>query len=72
VSAFSLVGIGLGIAFVPAFIDTETNPKLVKKRILNVDKTPFTAVDVDLGIAYKTKTSNPLAIAYVGLINEVG
>ncbi len=69
--AFSLVGLGLGIAFVPAFIETDTNPKLVKKRILNADKTPFTAVDVDLGIAYKTKTSNPLAIAYVGLINDL-
>lgn len=68
---FSLVSLGIGIAFVPAFIKTDPSSNLVMKPILNSDGSPFSEIEASIGIAYKDKTTNPLILAYVGLVREL-
>jgi len=68
---FSLVGLGIGIAFVPGFIVLNPSTNLVMKSILNPDGSPFTDIEVSVGLAYKEKTTNPLILAYAGLVREV-
>jgi DNA-binding transcriptional LysR family regulator len=65
---YSLVSLGIGIAFGPSFLDLTKEPNLVLKPLFNVDKTPFNAIEVSLALAYKTDNASPLILALMGLI----
>lgn len=65
---YSLVNIGIGIAFGPSFLDLTKEPNLVLKPLFNADKSPFNAIEVSLALAYKTDNASPLILALMGLI----
>jgi DNA-binding transcriptional LysR family regulator len=65
---YSLVSLGIGIAFGPSFLDLKKEPNLVLKPLFNADKTPFDAIEVSLALAYKTDNASPLILALMGLI----
>jgi DNA-binding transcriptional LysR family regulator len=65
---YSLVSLGIGIAFGPSFLDLTKEPNLVLKPLFNDDGSPFNAIEVSLALAYKTDNANPLILALMGLI----
>jgi DNA-binding transcriptional LysR family regulator len=65
---YSLVSLGIGIAFGPSFLDLTKEPNLVLKPLFNDDETPFNAIEVSLALAYKTDNASPLILALMGLI----
>jgi DNA-binding transcriptional LysR family regulator len=67
---YSLVSLGIGIAFAPSFIDISREPNLVLKPLFNIDGTPFTHIEVSIGLAYKADNTSPLILALMGLVKE--
>jgi DNA-binding transcriptional LysR family regulator len=67
----SLVGLGLGIAFVPSILDTTLIKGVVKKKILNDDNSPFKEFGYKQVFAYKTDKVDPAILAMVRLVNEL-
>jgi DNA-binding transcriptional LysR family regulator len=68
---YSLVSLGIGIAFAPSFIYLSKEPNLVLKPLFNADKSPFKAIQVSIGLAYRSDNASPLVIALSGLVIEV-
>jgi DNA-binding transcriptional LysR family regulator len=67
---YSLVSLGIGIAFAPSFIDISKEPNLILKPLFNADKSPFTAIQVSIGLAYRSDNTSPLVLALSGLVRE--
>jgi DNA-binding transcriptional LysR family regulator len=57
---YSLVSLGIGIAFCPSFLDLQKEPNLVLKPLFNADESPFNAIEVSLALAYKTDNASPM------------
>jgi DNA-binding transcriptional LysR family regulator len=66
----SLVEIGMGIALVPSLMHLENGSNIVAKPLVNADDSPFTDIEINQAIAYKTNNSAPLTKALVGLLNQ--
>ncbi|GAB3221763.1 LysR family transcriptional regulator [Spirosoma arcticum] len=64
-----LVGLGIGIAFVPTFFDADRVPGVVSKALVNADGTPFTGVEINQAVAYKTGKASSVIQALVGLVS---
>lgn len=67
---YSLVSLGIGIAFAPSFIDLSKEPNLVLKPLFNADRSPFMAIQVSIGLAYRSDNVSPLVLALSGLVKE--
>jgi DNA-binding transcriptional LysR family regulator len=67
----SLVGLGLGIAFVPSILDATYIKGVVKKKILNDDNSRFKDFEYKQVFAYKTDKVTPTIQALVGLVNKL-
>jgi DNA-binding transcriptional LysR family regulator len=67
----SLVGLGLGIAFVPSTLDATYVKGVVKKKILNEDNSRFKDFEYRQVFAYKTEKVTPTILALVGLVNKL-
>jgi DNA-binding transcriptional LysR family regulator len=67
----SLVGLGLGIAFVPSTLDATYIKGVVKKKILNDDNSQFKDFEYRQVFAYKTDKVTPTILALVGLVNKL-
>jgi DNA-binding transcriptional LysR family regulator len=65
---YSLVSLGIGIAFGPSFLDLKKEPNLVLKPLFNADGTPFNSIELSLALAYKTDNARPLILALMGLM----
>lgn len=66
----SLVGLGMGIAFVPSLMNLTHVQGIVVKNIINEDHTPFIAIEINQSIAFKTEKLSPLKMALASLIDE--
>lgn len=66
----SLVGLGMGIAVVPSLMHLENASNTVAKPLVNSDGSPFTDIEINQAIAYKTNSVAPLTKALVGLLNQ--
>ncbi|MBC7409653.1 MAG: LysR family transcriptional regulator [Arcicella sp.] len=64
----SLVGLGIGIAFIPSLFNLNHIEGIVLKNITNDDNTPFDAIEINHSIAFKTTSSSSLIGALVGLL----
>ncbi|HEX8330527.1 MAG TPA: LysR substrate-binding domain-containing protein [Hymenobacter sp.] len=64
-----LVGLGIGIAFVPTFFDADRVPGVVAKALANADGTAFNGVAINQAVAYKTRKVAPALQALVGLVS---
>jgi DNA-binding transcriptional LysR family regulator len=67
----SLVGLGLGIAFVPSTLDATYIKGVVKKKILNDDNSRFKDFEYKQVFTYKTDKVTPSILALVGLVNKL-
>ena len=67
----SLVGLGLGIAFIPSTLDATHIKGVVKKKILNDDNSRFTDFEYRQVFAYKSEKVTPTIQALVGLVNKL-
>jgi DNA-binding transcriptional LysR family regulator len=67
---YSLVSLGIGIAFCPSFLDLKKEPNLVLKPLFNADGSPFNEIELSIGLAYKTNHANPLILALMGLVSS--
>ena len=67
----SLVGLGLGIAFVPSTLDATYINGVVKKKILNDDNSQFKDFEYRQVFAYKTDKVTPTILALAGLVNKI-
>ncbi len=67
----SLVGLGLGIAFIPSTLDATHIKGAVKKKILNDDNSRFTEFEYRQVFAYKSEKITPTIQALVGLVNKL-
>jgi DNA-binding transcriptional LysR family regulator len=67
----SLVGLGLGIAFIPSTLDATHIKGVVKKKILNDDNSRFTEFEYKQVFAYKSEKVTPTIQALVGLVNKL-
>jgi DNA-binding transcriptional LysR family regulator len=67
----SLVGLGLGIAFVPSTLDATYIKGAVKKKILNEDNSRFKDFEYRQVFAYKTEKVTSTILALAGLVNKL-
>lgn len=67
----SLVGLRLGIAFIPSTLDVTSISGVVKKKILNEDNSRFTEFEYRQVFAYKSDKVTPTIKALVGLVNKL-
>ena len=67
----SLVGLGLGIGFIPSTLDVTNVSGVVKKKILNDDNSRFTEFEYRQVFAYKADKVTPTIQALVGLVNKL-
>ena len=67
----SLVGLGLGIAFIPSTLDATHIKGVVKKKILNDDNSRFTEFEYRQVLAYKSDKVTPTIQALVGLVDKL-
>ena len=67
----SLVGLGLGIGFIPSTLDVTNVNGVVKKKILNDDNSRFTEFEYRQVFAYKSDKVTPTIQALVGLVNKL-
>jgi DNA-binding transcriptional LysR family regulator len=65
---YSLVSLGIGIAFVPSFIDISKESNLVLKPLFNADNSPFLDIELNFCLAYKSDNASPLVLGLMGLI----
>ncbi|MDX2048688.1 MAG: LysR family transcriptional regulator [Chitinophagaceae bacterium] len=66
----SLVGLGLGIAFVPSTLDASYIKGVVKKKILNEDNSRFTDFEYKQVFAYKKSNESPSVNALMELTEK--
>ena len=64
----SLVGLGIGIAFIPSLFNVNHIAGIVLKNVINDDDSPFNDVEINHSIAFKTTNSSTLIGALVGLL----
>lgn len=64
----SLVGLGIGIAFIPSLFNVNHIVGIVLKNVINDDDSPFNDVEINHSIAFKTTNSSTLIGALVGLL----
>jgi DNA-binding transcriptional LysR family regulator len=67
----SLVGLGLGIAFIPSTLDATQIKGVVKKKILNDDNSRFTEFEYRQVFAFKSEKVTPTIQALVGLVDKL-
>jgi DNA-binding transcriptional LysR family regulator len=67
----SLVGLGMGIAFVPSTLDTDNIKGVVKKKILNDDNSRFTDLEYKQVFAFKKSSESPLVSALMELTEKM-
>ena len=63
----SLVGLGIGIAFIPSLFNVNHFEGIVIKTVLNDDNSPFDAIEINHSIAYKPENHSALIGALVDL-----
>jgi DNA-binding transcriptional LysR family regulator len=66
----SLVGLGIGIAFVPSLFNLTHIQGIVVKDVVNEDNSPFHGIEINHSLAYKNDKISPLIGALVGLLNR--
>ena len=66
-----LVGLGIGIAFVPTFFDASKLSGVVSKDLVNQDGSPFSEVEINQAVAYKSEKVSPTIQALVGLVSGI-
>lgn len=66
-----LVGLGIGIAFVPTFFDASKLAGVVSKDLVNTDGSPFIEVEINQAVAYKSEKVSPMIQALVGLVSGI-
>lgn len=64
-----LVGLGIGIAFVPTFFDAGRVPGVVAKALVNADGSPFAGVVLNQAVAYKVGKVSAAMQALVELVS---
>lgn len=64
----SLVGLGIGIAFIPSLFNLNHIEGIVLKNVRNDDNSPFHDIEINHSIAFKTTNSSSLIGALVGLL----
>lgn len=66
-----LVGLGIGIAFVPTFFDASKLAGVVSKDLVNQDGSPFSELEINQAVAYKSEKVSPTIQALVGLVSGI-
>ncbi len=66
-----LVGLGIGIAFVPTFFDASKLSGVVSKDLVNQDGSPFNELEINQAVAYKSEKVSPTIQALVGLVSGI-
>lgn len=66
-----LVGLGIGIAFVPTFFNSDRVPNVVSRPLIQADGTPVAEVEINQAVAYKTGKVSPALQALVALVSGV-
>lgn len=64
----SLVGLGIGIAFIPSLFNVNHIAGIVLKNVINDDDSPFHDIEINHSIAFKITNSSTLIGALVGLL----
>ncbi len=64
----SLVGLGIGIAFIPSLFNVNHIEGIVLKNVINDDDSPFHDIEINHSIAFKITNSSTLIGALVGLL----
>ena len=64
----SLVGLGIGIAFIPSLFNVNHIGGIVLKNVINDDDSPFHDIEINHSIAFKITNSSTLIGALVGLL----
>lgn len=65
-----LVSLGIGIAFVPTFFDSDRVPNVVSRPLIDPNGEPVTEVTLNQAVAYKTRKASLLIQALVELVRE--
>lgn len=55
----SMVGLGIGIAFIPSVADTSKTPGIISKPLMDDEHTPFSGFLLRQGLAWKTSACTP-------------
>ena len=64
----SLVGLGIGIAFIPSLFNLNHIEGIVLKNVINDDNSAFHDIEINHSIAFKTTNSSTLMGTLVGLL----
>lgn len=59
----SMVGLGIGVAFIPSVANTDNVPGIITKRLMDDPDTRFTGFLLRQGLAWKTDKASPTVLA---------
>lgn len=59
----SMVGLGIGVAFIPSVANTDNVPNIISKRLMDDADTRFTGFLLKQGLAWKTTNESPTILA---------
>ncbi|NBA85368.1 LysR family transcriptional regulator [Emticicia sp. CRIBPO] len=65
----SVVGMGVGIAFVPTLLDLSHFGQVVCRKLVNEDLSLFTDVEIEQALIYKDDRNSPLIKAMISFVN---